>query len=183
MGKAKLACMKAMYGMNKYVDVDTGSRIQLNLISLMAAAVAAKVFKHYGIPCRGIAGYCSMDVPVRGPLSVPHVWVVTMDADGKECVTDLTYTNPGRAYMVLGEPIKVAVNAVVPTYSLEPVYAVLPARPGAPTMHQLSGLASDLDGYLNRAKENMRVAVEKVLADALNESYEVTIDRASLGLD
>jgi hypothetical protein len=184
LAKVEFALNKAMFRMNAYMKPDGKTRQPLNKASLMAAAVAARVFKHYNVPCRGVMGYCNMDIPGRGPVSVLHAWVTSQTGvGGTEQVTDLTYSNPGRAVTVMGKPVKYAVNAIVPDFSLEPRYAVPPQQAGAPTFRDLAAHASDLDSYLARASPEIRDAVDGVLKVALDELADVQMDATSMGLD
>ena len=159
----------------KLLMANTGKTNMLSTC-LMAAALAARVLRAFGVAFTVQCGYVQ-DTGVS--KSAPHVWLETPNEDDEDAplVTDLTLLPEGaRARHLLGTRTSLREEEVLqPQYTSTNMYAV---DYRSVTLTTLQGFAADLEtyvsSYLGHLKPEGRAStlafIERVVKDANDES-------------
>lgn len=150
--KLRLACMKAVLLMDE---------AGISQFSMIAAAVAAKILKHFRVPFMTVAGFCH--IPDQ-PWSYPHVWLQT-----DSFITDLTYSHksPERNVMIAGQSVGFCEGSFKASYDAAAKYPIIEGALSIELMHETS---RNLDAYLAGAPQQVQAAVPRILAIALDNN-------------
>ncbi len=154
--EAKVALLKALSQMMSY---------NISSSCLTAAAVAAKVLEHYGIPFDVVTGYTQL---LGTNKSFPHVWLETTDGrylgDSTEpLITDLAFSGTLRSAFILGQSFSFDEEAHNPLFSLQPLFEEVHSGLPLPVLRTHAG---DLQKYLAGAPESLRKKVSDLLVKA-----------------
>ena len=165
----------------RLVTIAEGSGSPVCQAPLLAAALAARVFRHFGVPFQAKAGYLLCVVPTTAtdeasrkltlPLAIPHVWLET--AGGKwtdSCV--LKGAPHKRALWLLGSEVKRGDEAACLstgfTQEVDEEEVVVP--PGSVPVSALAEFAGDLEAYvasyLARAPPGAAHVLDKLVEQA-----------------
>jgi hypothetical protein len=164
----KLAGLKATAAM-----MSNGSNMSKNC--LCAAAVAARILKHFDVKFEPVVGYTQ--VPGTSQ-SFPHVW---LESPGGY-VTDLTFSGPMREVVILNWAVGFHDDAVRAKNTREPLYAVDWSKCMPRVMDVLTQQASNLEAYVAAAPARVQAEIEAVFTKSLDASDKLELTGVSAAL-
>lgn len=159
----KLGGLKAVGTM-----MSSASNISKNC--LCAAAVAARILRHFDVAFKVVVGYTQLPGTAQ---SFTHVW---LESPGGY-VTDLTFSGPLRQVVILNWGVGFHDDAVRGVNTLEPMFPVDAAK-NLP-VEVLQEQARDLEGYVRRGKRHVHEAVDAACAKAVDGSDKLEITGVS----
>lgn len=167
--RIQLACLKA-YG--ELTNRKMGSQI-LGSFCMVGVNVAAQILTHFDEPFSIVTGYFHMEDPVTKrplhPYSFAHAW---LQSGIKGSVTDICFSDPRRQILVMGTAMAFVNDAIRPTYTISPKYAVYTGELGRPSLP-----LETIDAEVLRITANLpKPTVPKFLEAELAEILKVAFD-------